>query len=108
MSKAGLERKNFPCKQSALGLSVLLELVEIARGKWAEGSRSLQSRLTFEMELIRCGLRGGRKCLSSASHRLALEPASGPCGILIWPSLCHKVFLVMSETAGHACKGSND
>lgn len=52
MSKAGLERKNFPCKQSALGLPVLLELVETARGKRAEESRSLQSRLTFEMKLI--------------------------------------------------------
>lgn len=54
MSKAGagLGRKIFPRKQSALGLPVLLELVETSWGKWAEESRSPQSQVTFEMELI--------------------------------------------------------
>lgn len=54
MSKAGVgwERKNFPHKQSSLGLPVLLELVEISWGKWAEESRSLQPQVTFEMEVI--------------------------------------------------------
>lgn len=48
MSKAGagLERKILPCTQSAVGLPVLLELVETSWGKWDEETTSLQSQVT--------------------------------------------------------------
>lgn len=48
MSKAGagLERKIFLCTQSAVGVPVLVELVETSWGKWDEETRSLQSQVT--------------------------------------------------------------